>query len=123
MSALDLTIAGVPCRVRKGSWKSLPSLYQGGDSRQDDMSVVSTVDPATEILVWECEVFFTSDADLATLKASCPPGTPVTIAGFLPGASVSAYVRVQGGSSLSVRVGGVRSVYRTLALHIEQAEP
>jgi hypothetical protein len=119
-----LTVAGSPIRVRKNTWKRLPSLYQGGDSRQDDMTVVSTIDPATEIRVAECEVFFTDDTTADAFEASIPRGDPVTIGGYLPGTGfTSAYIVIAGGTAIHYKIGGVAGVYRAFSLHLEQAEP
>jgi hypothetical protein len=118
-----LTLGGVPVRVRKGTWRRLPNLIQGGRSRMRDNSAVSTEDPATEIRQFECEIFFITDAEEAAVEGACPKGTAVPVGGYLPPAALSALVDLNGGVAIGVKIGGVDTAYRTRAVHIEEAQP
>lgn len=117
----DLLVGSVSVRVRKNSWRHLPSLYQGGDLRNADNSITSTLDATTEKERFRCEVYFLDATERAALKAAMPVGEDVTVSGDLPDRSFVARLWLGEGTGLKILNGGVQAIHRTFTLDIEEA--
>lgn len=70
-----ITLGGVECAVPEGSFRELPSIYQGGRERMRAGNIVSTEE--LPMRVWEFQIDFYSQADEDTVRAACLRGVPV----------------------------------------------
>lgn len=119
--AEGLTIAGIPVAVIADSWVEQPSVYQGARVRLSDNNIFDS--SRDRMRVAECQAYFFAVADEDTLRAACPRGTPVAIAGELPGTGFSGVVDFGTATSLRVFDADVQVLHRLVTLHIEQAIP
>jgi hypothetical protein len=113
-----LTIAAIPVRVLAGTWVEKESIYQGARVRAKAGNLIST--ETTPKRVYECQVDFYEDAEEAALRAACPRGQGVAIAGELPATAFTGVVDIGQTATSLVIVNGLDTLLRTASLHIEE---
>ncbi len=119
--AQGLTIAGIDVKVYENSFIEQPLVYTGARVRTFDGYIYST--QANGMRVLECSAGFYSDAEWNALRAACPVGVAVTIAGELVVTSFQGVVDFQATTTKRAGAGLTQVLWRVCTLHIEQAIP
>ncbi len=115
-----LTLAGLPVRVRKNTWRELPSLYQGGRQRMRLNNLISTEDATTRKRVAECELYFLTAAEESAARAAAMVGEGIAIAGELPGTGFTAVVDVGQTTAIKTIDSTGQTLHRIAAIRLEE---
>lgn len=117
-----LTIGGVAVRVVLNSWTEAPMVYQGARMTMAEGNIVSTEYGGTRIC--DCQAYFLTGAEEAALRAVCPRGVPVTVAGELPETGFEGLVDIGQATKKKAIIPAIgETLVRVVALHIEEAAP
>lgn len=119
----DLTIAGIPVRVEGGTWDEGADIVQGERLRMAEGNVLDmTYAPARAAT---CRAWFLTVSEETTLRAACPVGVPVAIAGDLTLARGGAFQGVvdfsRAGSKRRDQPGVGSILVRVVTLQIEES--
>lgn len=114
-----LTVAGIEVRVVDELAKEPVSLYQGGRARSRTNALISTEDDSTRRRVLDCSIDLYDATEEATLRAACPRGVGVAIAGDYVGTGFTGTVAI-GDAALFQWEDGGTLIYKTVSLHIEE---
>lgn len=116
-----LIVAGIVLRVVDGSAVERETIYQGERLRGALGNLISMEAESTGMRVLDCEVDLYEETEEAELRTACPRGVAVTIGGWWAGTGFEGVVDLKDiTATVGAIVDGVE-VYKTVALHIEQA--
>lgn len=114
------TIAGVAVRIRKDTYQETQRLVEGALVRAKDLTLISTLNPATEKIEADCEVsFFTRDEETA-FRAAVLAGATVAVALDTVGLTLASAVVTIGRAAFKKWSADGSVLRRWIALHIAQ---
>lgn len=122
-----LTLGTFDAFVVEGSWVRRPDYVVGARVRVKDGTLRSSEAGGAVFpflgskMVFDCQVDLLDQAEENSLRAACPIGQAIAIAGYLVPVPFDGVVDVGDVATMTATLDGVMTIFRTASLHIEQA--